>query len=577
MSAIGWYTVSSLKDFYYQQTIKNLESHAEFLKQEIPPLLESSQKELQKICETFGHSREIRVTLISIDGKVLGDSEEDPLRMDNHSDRPEFVKALSGEMGSSIRPSKTLKTDLLYVAVPIDNNGQVAGVVRTSIPLTILDEALKDLIWKIILAGVLIALVATPISLYISRKISQPLSIMRKNAVRFAGGDFGSRIQVQGTEDVMSLAKTLNQMAAQLNERIQMITSQRNEQEAILTSMVEGVIAVDSEENVISINQAAAHLIGTPPEQAQGRSVQTVIRNIQLQEFVQRILKSEQTLEEDIVFHNIEAERNLQAVGNVLRDSQNQAVGAVIVLNDVTRLRRLETVRRDFVANVSHELKTPITSIKGFVETLLNGAKENPDDTVRFLRIVAKQADRLNSIIEDLLSLSRIEQDAEKEGIKVENSQLKPIFESAILDSNAKATDKNIQVKLECDPNLRLMINSALMEQAVSNLVDNAIKYSDDSSTVEGGARIENKSIIIYVKDQGQGIAKEHLPRLFERFYRVDKARSRKLGGTGLGLAIVKHIAQAHGGEVSVESNLGQGSTFKILLPDHKLSEISKV
>ena len=233
----------------------------------------------------------------------------------------------------------------------------------------------------------------------------------------------------------------------------------------------------------------------------------------------------------------------------------------------MTRLKRLEMVRRDFVANVSHELRTPVTSIKGFVETLLDGAMHNPDELQRFLRIVASQTDRLTAILEDLLTLSRVEQEENGAEIVFSPGPVKNVLDAAVEVCQMKASEKNIHVEITCDSVLQVPMNAPLLEQAVINLIDNAIKYSDPGQTVHVTATGSNGEVVIEIRDQGCGISREHLPRVFERFYRVDKARSRKLGGTGLGLAIVKHIAQAHNGRATVESSVGHGSTFSIRLP----------
>jgi two-component system phosphate regulon sensor histidine kinase PhoR len=260
-------------------------------------------------------------------------------------------------------------------------------------------------------------------------------------------------------------------------------------------------------------------------------------------------------------------ERFLQTHGTPLRGSDGQTIGALIVVHDVTRLRRLENLRRDFVGNVSHELRTPITAIKGAVETLLAGANESPEDNQRFLEIANRQADRLNAIIEDLLSLSRLERDAESEEIDRTRERLLPILESALQSCSSIAKTRDVDVKLFCSEELEANVNSALLEQAIVNLVDNAIKYSESRKIVTLEGWQEGDHVMIKVQDRGQGIAKEHLPRLFERFYRVDAARSRAIGGTGLGLAIVKHIVQAHDGGVTVHSTPGEGSVFTISLP----------
>ena len=345
------------------------------------------------------------------------------------------------------------------------------------------------------------------------------------------------------------------------------VTAQRNEQEAILSSMVEGVIAVDSGQTVLSLNRTAAKLLDMPDGFASGQPVAVVMRNTQLQEFVRKALASSETVEQDIVFLREESEQVVHLIGTALRDFKQTPIGAVIVLNDVTRLKRLESMRRDFVANVSHELKTPITSIKGFVETLLNGAMDKPEDCKRFLEIVASQSDRLNAIIDDLLSLSQLEQDAETVDIVIEESNLKPVLEMAIQACASKASEKTVRLNLNCPENVTARINPQLLEQAVINLVDNAIKYSLPSTQVSVDVSNDEEGITVAVTDEGRGIEKEHFDRLFERFYRVDRDRSREMGGTGLGLAIVKHIAQVHGGSVSVDSSVGKGSTFRIHLP----------
>ncbi len=568
LGAIGGYTVSALHHFYNEQTSADLESRARLIQHQVSHHFASANiPALKRLAETLGQSGAQRVTLILPDGTVAGDSEENPARMDNHADRPEVKEALAGETGSSVRYSQTVKANLMYVALPVNPGAQLLGVVRLSIPLTVIDETLKGMLWQIILAGLLIALAATPVSLYISRRISRPLSEMKDNAERIASGQLDSRIRVEGPDDVVRLAEALNQMAVQLDDRIHTVTAQRNEQEAILSSMVEGVVAVDSNQNVLSLNRAAANLLGIQAGFAQGQPVQMVIRNTQLQEFVKKALISPETVEQDIVFHRGENEQVLKVIGTALRDFKQTAIGAVIVLNDITRLKRLENMRRDFVANVSHELKTPITSIKGFVETLLSGAMQKPEDGKRFLEIVAGQADRLNAIVDDLLVLSRLEQDAEKVEIVIENSGLKPVLEMAIQACAPKASEKTVRVDLNCPESIAARINPQLLEQAVINLVDNAIKYSLPSTQVRVEATLDNGEITVAVTDEGRGIAKEHFPRLFERFYRVDSDRSREMGGTGLGLAIVKHIAQVHGGSVSVDSSVGKGSTFRIHLP----------
>jgi two-component system phosphate regulon sensor histidine kinase PhoR len=307
-------------------------------------------------------------------------------------------------------------------------------------------------------------------------------------------------------------------------------------------------------------------MFGIDASEARGRVVHEVIRNTDLHRFATVALESEAPAEGEIRLGG-EGETVLQAHGAALRDEADRNAGAVIAFNDVTRIRRLENVRRDFVANVSHELRTPITAIKGFVETIRDGGQGNPEDTARFLGIVSKHVDRLDSIIEDLLYLSRIEEKVDQSRIVLSDGPVIDVLRAAIDARQSGAAERQVEVALRCDESLRAPVNPPLLEHAVVNLLDNAIKFSDPGGVVEIEVREEGDEIAVSVRVHGAGIAHEHVPRIFERFYRVDKGRSREIGGTGLGLAIAKHIAQAHGGRIAVESTYGEGSTFTIYLP----------
>jgi two-component system phosphate regulon sensor histidine kinase PhoR len=330
--------------------------------------------------------------------------------------------------------------------------------------------------------------------------------------------------------------------------------------------MDEGVLAVDGDGTILNLNETCAELLGTAePARLKGRLVHEVIRKSDLLAFVDAVLASHSPREGEIRIHGRE-DRWLHAHGTLLRDADRQTIGALVVFHDVTRLRRLEIVRRDFVANVSHELRTPITSIKGFVETLLDdgGDRENSE---RFLRIVLRQVNRLNAIIEDLLILSRIEKGTEDATIELGQGCVAEVVHAAVEMCQQRAAEKAIAISIDCAETLVARMNPHLLEQAIVNLVDNAIKYSEQGSAVRIRARGDEAGVAIAVEDEGCGIEPKHLARLFERFYRVDQARSRQLGGTGLGLAIVRHIALAHQGSVSVASTVGAGSTFTLRLP----------
>jgi two-component system phosphate regulon sensor histidine kinase PhoR len=567
LASLSWYFSHSLRQLYFAQTTSDLEARARLVENQAAGHLSSaSAGYLQALCDSLGRQSGTRITVILPSGVVLGDSMENPARMENHADRPEVAAALGGEVGRATRFSRTLQKNMVYVAVPVVEYGQVKGVVRTAVAVNAVDNSLAEVYPSFALGGLAAALLAAALSLFISRRISRPIEEIRQGAERFARGELGNRLAVKGSREILGLAGAMNQMAAQLDDRIRAVLQQRNEQEAVLASMVEGVLAVDTEERIIRINGAAAGLLGVGVEEVQGRRIQEVVRKADLLRFVARALSGKAPVEGDIVLRD-ESERFLQAHGTVLRDTRAQDIGALIVLNDVTRLRRLENIRRDFVANVSHELKTPVTAIKGSVETLLDGALQKPEDARRFLEIVTRQADRLNAIIDDLLALSRIEQEAERHEIPLQQGRLSEVLYGAIQACEVGAAAKSIRIVCSCPETLQARINPPLLEQAMVNLIDNSVKYSRPESEVRVEALQEGEEILIRVQDQGCGIGAEHLPRLFERFYRVDKARSRKAGGTGLGLAIVKHIIQAHSGRIAVTSTPGKGSTFTIHLP----------
>lgn len=565
--AATWFASLSLRQSFLSQHAADLEARARLVQEQILERLDPLDKHgIDLFCKKVGEKVSIRMTVILPSGKVVGDSHEDPSRMDNHVDRPEVIQALNGKVGVSTRYSRTLGEEMMYVGVPLTRDGTQTAVVRMSIPFVSIDEAMRGIEIRIALGGLLIAIFATIVSLWVSRRISRPLEEMKRGAENFARGELDHRLAVPDTEEMRGLAEAMNQMAAQLSERIATVIRQRRELEAVLSSMVEGVIGVDTDERVINMNEAAARIFECSKTEAQGRSIQEVVRNTDLQAFVKTALSSEKTVEKDILVYSKD-ERVLSGHGSVLRDAKGGRAGALIVLNDVTRLRKLENIRKDFVANVSHEIKTPITAIKGFVETLRDSGEKTEEETARFLAIIHKHVNRLEAIIEDLMSLSRIEREAEREELLLTKDRVKTVLQTAIQVCEGRAEEKKIAIGLSCPEDISARIDPPLLEQAVVNLLDNAIKYSEPEKEVHIEAVQTDKATVIHVRDQGRGIAREHLPRLFERFYRVDKARSRKMGGTGLGLAIVKHIIEAHGGRIEVESLLGKGSTFSIILP----------
>jgi two-component system phosphate regulon sensor histidine kinase PhoR len=568
LAAATWYASQVSQRLYLRSTEESLLAQARLVEFDFAhAATDESGVETDSLCKALGEAAKTRFTYILPSGKVIGDSNADPRSMENHADRPEIGRAFAGETGTSIRFSDTEKMRRMYVAVPLKRDGAVVGVIRASVPLSVVDEGLRAMRIRMLAGLVVVALIAGAVSFQMARRIGRPLRDLRDGLERFEREGLGYRIPVSHLEEIGSIASLMNDLAERLDERIRAEVRQLNEQEAVFSSMVEGLIVVDPGERITRINRSAARFLDVEPEAALGKSIQEIVRSPYLQEFVTRALSTAEPVEGDVLIRVEQGERFLQAHGALLLDDKGKRIGAVIVLNDVTRLQRLEGVRRDFVANVSHELKTPITAIKGFVETLRDGAVRRPAEAEKFLEIVAKQADRMNSIIEDLLLLSRVEQDTREAKVALESVPLKGVILEAVQVCEPKAHAKDIRITVDCPDGLAARINAALLEQAIVNLIDNAIKYSEPGQPVSVEAAADDGGVTISVRDKGAGIEPEHLPRIFERFYRVDKARSRTLGGTGLGLAIVKHIVQAHGGTVTVESAPGAGTTFALHVP----------
>ncbi|HBA83970.1 MAG TPA: PAS domain-containing sensor histidine kinase [Verrucomicrobia bacterium] len=565
------YANNSLRRFYQEQIAAELLTRANIFSSELGShSMENEGDQIDRRCKEFGRLTQTRVTVIRPDGSVIGDSDQNPSALENHRNRPEIVEALNGQRGRSIRFSDTIRRTLMYLAIPVQREGAVVAVVRVSLPLSVIDWALHSVYRQVAVGVLLAAALFAVVAFFLARLISHPLDDMRQTADRLAQGDLRARAALPKSEEMALLARTLNQMAAELGERMETITRQNDQQKAVFASMVEGVLAVDSEGRILDLNATAARLLDLTPDQTRGRSIQETVRNLDLQKFVAATLEDGGPAETEIVLYGNE-ERFLQLHGTALADSTGKNMGALVVLNDITRLKRLETVRQDFVANVSHELKTPITALRGCVETLSDRSRQSPEDDERFMAMMARQVERLNSIVEDLLSLSRIEHDAQHKRIALESGPVFDVLRRAVQSFAKAAEAKHIAVALDCPDGLAAPINAPLLEQAVGNLIDNAVKYSGEGTHIAVSAALCGNDIEIRVSDEGPGIEKKHLSRIFERFYRVDQARSRALGGTGLGLAIVKHIVLTHHGAVSVESTPGQGSTFKILIPVSRL------
>ena len=406
---------------------------------------------------------------------------------------------------------------------------------------------------NLILLGCILGIISFIIRYYLISNIQSNIHLLNQNI------DFKTHTKRIYIKDFFTLSDKISSLKLEYEK----LLKEKNEQLAVLYSMVEAVIAIDLDGKIIMLNPAGAKLFEINQLDSIGKSVFELIRNSNLTTFFEQIINNNF---HDSIIHLPNRDLYLNAIGTVLRDSNSINIGAVIVLNDITQLRNLENIRKQFVSNVSHELKTPITAIKGFVETLKN-IDNNNQDQKKFLQIIESHSDRLNCIIDDLLNLSRIEEQSGKEKLNLKNQKLLPVIDQAVQDCDILIQDKSISVKVNCDKQISILQNSRLMQEALSNLISNAAKYSDNESEIIISVNQNNDKDIISIKDYGIGISKKHQERLFERFYRVDESRSRDQGGTGLGLSIVKHIVNFHNGSITVNSEVDKGSTFSIIIP----------
>ncbi|MEA2059489.1 MAG: ATP-binding protein [Thermodesulfobacteriota bacterium] len=596
--AVTVYASFFFKSFSLENTRQDLIKRALLVKREIDKI---PLEKIDALCKNLGRSIDTRITVILPSGLVVGDSHSNVSEMVNHRFRPEIVTAIKGETGSAVRHSTTIGEKMTYIALPLLKENKITCVVRAAVAITAIDLEIGHIQKNIFSALVFIAVLAAGISLFVSRRITQPIEEMTSRAKAFSQGDLSPRLAVPDSKELAQLAATMNQMAASLDEKIKTVENRSMELEAVYSSMGDGVIAVDRKENILTINQAAAKIFSLPPDTLEGKHIHEVARHYDLQQFLQKALKNTEPVEEDVCIQ-LDNEHIFSIHSTPLNNMANQLMGTLIIFHDITRIRRLENMHKDFAANVSHELKTPLTSVKGFVETL----QETMQETIKeehageqqrnFLCIIEKNVNRLIALIDDLLVLSRLERKQGKEMV-LQHHDVTEVITRAVDACRTAINQRKIKVfwsdqdtslllpeahyedsdTLPADtaPSLTLPpviapMDPLLMEQAIVNLLSNAIKYSHPGGDVHINAYSENQSVVIHITDSGPGISHVHLTKIFQRFYRVDKARSRDMGGTGLGLAIVKHIIQYHNGRVTVNSTPGKGSCFTIKIPSGK-------
>jgi len=520
--------------------------------------------DFEKFVEGINFDSKTRVTIIDKVGVVLADTLEDPKNMNNHLNRDEISQVIKkGEVGISIRYSNTVKTDFLYVAVPVQI-GDNFWIIRVSQQLVALQQLNRQIINVGLLLMLGVAAIALLMSIVISKRITDPIDSLTKAANEIADGDYGRKIYITGNDQISTLTKAFNKMSKSLGASLEELKQRNLELEAILNSMINGIIAIDQNNNIILINKFCFEILDLPQDYVvENESMYKIIRNEEIAGLVEQAMTEGVSQTRELPY--VHLDKVLRIYVNPILSSSREIMGSIVVIQDITQIRKLEQMRSDFVSNVSHELKTPLTSIRGFVDTLKSGAINQPDQALRFLDIIDIESDRLYRLINDILVLSEIESmHQEPEQSEVE---LGDIVQEVFNILQQKADEKSLCLIAKVDGPFKMVANRDRIKQMFINLVDNAIKYTEQGEITIELQRRDGWTLCI-VKDTGIGFSEKHKERLFERFYRADKGRSRNQGGTGLGLSIVKHIVILYKGKISVESTPGVGSTFEILLPN---------
>ena len=541
----------------------NLSSQAFILQQSFANTGQQTQSQIQQTLKQIGQRIDTRVTLLTKDGVVIADSEFNASEMDNHRYRPEIIAANTSDIGQSRRYSKTLQKPMLYVAVSaMASNGNL-GYIRTALPTQRIDEEINYLRRVIIIAASLTALIALFIGYWLAMSFARPLRQMTLIAKNYAHGRYQLRIPSQRRDEIGDLARSLNQMADISAQRFDIIKTERDQLSTILKSMNEGVITVTSEGLITHVNAAACRMLRTSGERCLGQALTDIDGSDNLDHAFRQCQQQQTSVERTIQLDGYTFSRHYRLHVTLLK--QSHRADAILVLQDITAVQRIDKMRADFVANASHELKTPITAIRGFAETLIE------DDTIdraiqqRFMRKIHGQSIRLSALVSDLLALSRLESNDEAYNTLVD---LQQVVQRVCANLQAVAQTQQVTLELQTkDGPMMLLGDDNALGQMATNLIDNAIKYTAAKGTVTVALTVTEGVAALAVKDNGLGIDESDQERIFERFYRVDKARSQSLGGTGLGLAIVKHIVQSHKGLLQLNSKLNQGSTFTIKIP----------
>ncbi len=567
-SLFAFFLDKNLEDNSLRDLKISLVNQAQLIENQISviPITTGQISALESLVKNLSSKIKSRITIIDRKGQVLADSQKllkEIPEMENHASRPEVKLALSGLIGEEIRYSSTLKMKMLYIAVPINSAAGITGVIRLALSLTNVERMLAGIrnaiIYSILIALALAIILGILMTSGIIRPINKIINVSRK----FSSGDFSHKIHHNSGDEIGELAATLNKMAEDIEDKVKAVNLQGQQLGAIFNSMIEGVIVTDEQGCIISVNQAVEKIFAISKQETKGKFFLEAIHNNDIAAIISAVTKTGKPVSKEITLvYPLQGifEINVNPIFDGLVVS-----GCLAVVHDITEIRRLETMRRDFVANVSHELKTPLTSIKGFVETLLEGALEDKENNRNFLKIIQEHAQRLENLVNDLLSLSHLE----SKGMIIEKSDFNfsSLVKEVLIVFSAQIKDKSVEVINQLPQELVVKGDRKRIEQVLINLIDNAIKFNRNKGSIKIYCQDQAGHLKVVIEDSGVGVPQNDVARIFERFYRVDKARSRQLGGTGLGLSIVKHIIELHGGSIGVESTEGLGSKFWFSLP----------
>ena len=546
-------SLTAISEIIYDKTEKELEDMCRIVNNLLPDtgIVTLNDIEAMSLYATAGTS--VRLTIIQYSGSVLADSQSNYRNMKNHFDRPEVMDAFLKDIGHSVRLSETLGIEMVYVAIAVPAK---SFIVRTSMPVTDVYRFFSVMRKRLFPYSILIFFVSMIFTFLFTNSINSTLKLIRGVTKKYASGDFSAKLPPR-SDDLGELTDAINSMGSQLGKRIDTITAQRDEIQAIVSGMINPVILLDEKMNIVEMNPAALHLTGAP-ETFKGKAMESLIKNQDLVNIASACLSRKDTQEAAIC---LDTDKGIYYF--IYASYINSTV--LMVMNDISGMKQMDEMRKEFSMNVSHELKTPVTSIMGYVDTLLSIYREHPENIGRFLEIIKKQSERLAGIIEDLLTLSR----TESSYIRLEKERIpaRSIIELCIAEHAEQAAQKHTKIEVDMPEEIMMLAHPVLAQQAIGNLVDNAVKYSQNNATVIIHVAQDSEYTKIAVEDNGPGIEEKNLSHIFEKFYRVNKEISRSLGGTGLGLSIVKQVAITHGGKVSVESTVGKGTVFTIYFP----------